>query len=578
MEEENKDFENDKKGDFDLAIPLNTISEKSSLATQLDEAPKKKKGCYFPTAYTVLLVIELLIFLLTYVVPQGLFYKIEYKSERGGYFIIKYQDGNTTEKKAEQSVLDEFNIKIPLESFEKGYIKKPISIPGTYKRIDEGKINFFYLFLYPLLGLIDSADITVFMFVLGGILNILIEMKALSAGLAALARLTKGKEFLLITLVYIFISVAGSIFGLLEEILAFYPVLMPVFLKNGVDGMLGTAPLFLGSIVGNMLSTVNAFTVVIGSYSAGISFVNGIVFRFIAFVLGDIITLFYFYYYYKKIQEDEKKSVVYEIKKEIYEKFINDKKKNNIKEAENNNKQNDEKVALKDIIEEKKEKKEEEEEEDNKFTCKRKIALLIFFIGFSIMIFGVMALDWWFEHMAAVFLGFSIILMFFLGKGEYKGIEIFVKGAGDFVGVSMIIGLARGINITLEEGKISDTLLNGLSNLINGLPKIIFAVLMLIIYMVLGIFISSSSGLSILSIPIFAPLADKVNLKRKIIVNTFMYGQAFSGIVTPTGLILIALQLVGIPYNYWIKFIWPFMIIFFIFLVIVIIVDVLVES
>ena len=574
MEEENKDFENDKKGDFDLDLPLNTISEKSSLATQLDEAPKKKKGCYFPTAYTVLLVIELLIFLLTYVVPQGLFYKIEYKSEKGGYFIIKYQDGNTTEKKAEQSVLDEFNIKIPLENFEKGYIKKPISIPGTYKRIDEGKINFFYLFLYPLLGLIDSADITVFMFVLGGILNILIEMKALSAGLAALARLTKGKEFLLITLVYIFISVAGSIFGLLEEILAFYPVLIPVFLKNGVDGMLGTAPLFLGSIVGNMLSTVNAFTVVIGSYSAGIPFVNGIAFRFIAFVLGDIITLFYFYYYYKKIQEDEKKSVVYEIKKEIYEKFINT-KKNNIKEVENNNEQNEEKVSLKDIIEEK---REEEEEEDNKFTCKRKIALLIFLIGFSIMIFGVIALDWWFEHMAAVFLGFSIILMFFLGKGEYKGIEIFVKGAGDFVGVAMIIGLARGINITLEEGKISDTLLNGLSNLINGLPKIIFAVLMLIIYMVLGIFISSSSGLSILSIPIFAPLADEVNLKRKIIVNTFMYGQAFSGIVTPTGLILIALQLVGIPYNYWIKFIWPFMIIFFIFLVITIIVDVLVES
>ena len=308
MEEGNKDLENDKKRDSDLTLPLNITSEKSSLATQLDEEPKKKKGCYFPTAYTVLLVIELLIFLLTYVVPQGLFYKIEYKSEKGGYFIIKYQDGNTTEKKAEQSVLDEFNIKIPLESFEKGYIKKPISIPGTYKRIDEGKINFFYLFLYPLLGLIDSADISVFMFVLGGILNILIEMKALSAGLAALSRLTKGKEFLLITLVYIFISIAGSIFGLLEEILAFYPVLMPVFLKNGVDGMLGTAPLFLGSLVGNMLSTINAFTVVIGSYSAGIPFVNGIVFRFIAFVLGDIITIFYFYYYYKKVQKDEKKS------------------------------------------------------------------------------------------------------------------------------------------------------------------------------------------------------------------------------------------------------------------------------
>ena len=189
-----------------------------------------------------------------------------------------------------------------------------------------------------------------------------------------------------------------------------------------------------------------------------------------------------------------------------------------------------------------------------------------------------MVLDWWFEHMAAVFLGFSIILIVLLGRGEYKGIEVFVKGAGDFVGVSMIIGIARGINITLEEGKISDTLLNALSNGVSGFPKIIFAVLMLIIFMVLGTFISSSTGLAILAMPIFSPLADEVNLARKVVVNTYMFGQYYAGIVTPTGLVLIALQMVGIPYNYWIKFIWPYMIIFLVFLVILIIVDVLIEG
>lgn len=60
--------------------------------------------------------------------------------------------------------------------------------------------------------------------VLGGVLNILIEMNALSSALSALARLIKGKEILLITLVFIIISICGSIFGLFEEILAFYPI------------------------------------------------------------------------------------------------------------------------------------------------------------------------------------------------------------------------------------------------------------------------------------------------------------------------------------------------------------------
>jgi len=46
-------------------------------------------------------------------------------------------------------------------------------------------------------------------------------------------------------------------------------------------------------------------------------------------------------------------------------------------------------------------------------------------------------------------------LIILLQKGEQKGIEVFTKGLGDFDSVALIIGISRGINITLEEGKIS---------------------------------------------------------------------------------------------------------------------------
>ena len=78
--------------------------------------------------------------------------------------------------------------------------------------------------------------------------------------------------------------------------------------------------------------------------------------------------------------------------------------------------------------------------------------------------------------------------------------------------------------------------------------------------------------------PILAPLGDGVGCDRKVIVNTFMYGQHLSGLMTPTGIILIVLQMIGIPYNYWIKFIWPFMVICAVFLIVLIIIDVLIES
>ena len=179
--------------------------------------------------------------------------------------------------------------------------------------------------------------------------------------------------------------------------------------------------------------------------------------------------------------------------------------------------------------------------------------------------------------MTAVFLILGIILMFFYSKGEKKGIEIFLRGAGDFVGICLIIGIARGINLTLNEGKISDTILNSLSGSFEGLPNLAFAIILFIIFIFLGIFIQSSSGLAILSMPVFSPLADKVGLSRVTVVNTYMFGQYYASFFTPTGMILIVLSLVKIEYSYWIKFIWPFLIILFVLLILFVIISAYVD-
>ena len=167
--------------------------------------------------------------------------------------------------------------------------------------------------------------------------------------------------------------------------------------------------------------------------------------------------------------------------------------------------------------------------------------------------------------------------MFLLRQGEVKAIELFTKGAGDFVGVILIIGLARGINVTLEEGLISDTILNGLSKLVEGLPKVIFAIIMFIVFIILGLFFESSSGLAVLAMPIFAPLADKVNCSRTVVVNAYMFGQNFISLFTPTGMVLIVIQLVGLKYTHWIKFTWLIALVLFVYLIIMIIISALVD-
>ena len=541
----------------------------------------KKKSCSFPTAYSILLIIELIVFILTYIIPKGLYDKISYSSEEK-LFTIKSYNGTITRHNATQEFLDELQVKIPLDSFIKGYLIDPISIPNTYHPIDEDMTNPLKVITYPIKGCLDSAYIAYFLMVMGGNLNILIEMNALSAGMAALSRVTKGREFLLLILVFIIIAIGGTTFGMAEEILPFYPILMPIFLKSGFDGILAASPLFMGAMMGNMFSTVNTFCVVLASYSAGINFINGIVYRIILFVFGNTIAILYLYIYYRKIRANETSSVVYDVKDEIEKIYL--KKNENSEEEFLKKKQNESKERKsKDVNAQNDEKYVVEIEENlivqnkEKFSIKQKISIILFILGFVVMIAGILVLDWWFEHMASIFMVLGIILMFFYNQGERKGLESFLRGAGDFVGVTLVIGIARGINLTLNEGKISDTILNKLSIAVEGLPAMAFAVILFIIFIFLGIFIQSSSGLAILSMPVFAPLADKVGLPRATVVNTYMFGEYLVSFVTPTGLILIMLSLVQIGYSYWVKFIWPFLVILFVFLILFVMISVYVD-
>ena len=554
MEEGNKQDSIQLINNSDLSNPNINNSGRETENEVVEPLEQKKRSCKFPTAYTILLAIEIIFFALTFLIPKGKFDTIEYSDDE---FIIKSFGKPDVKVKATQEYLDEKNIKIPLDNFVKGLIKDPLAIPDTYKRISGKNLHPLSLFAYPVKGLISSCGIAFFLFVLGGSINILIEMNALNAGIEALSRALKGNDFILLIFVLIISSFGGTTFGFMEEVLPFYPIIIPIFIKSGYDTLLGMGGLFFGSMIGCMFSTVNAFSVIIASYSAGIKFIDGIYFRLVCLALGDLLGILYLYYYYLRIKKDKTKSVVYDLRKELEEKYLKKVKDNESKDKEVTD---DENQLLKD----------KSEEKPHIFTWQQKLGLIILLIGFIVMITGILLFDWYFENMTAVFVVATIIFIFLYRKGESKGIEVFMKGAGEFVGVSIIIGLARGINITLNEGNISDTILNALTNLIDGLPKVVFALLMLVVFIFLGFFIQSSSGLAVLSMPVFAPLADNANCSRSIIINTYMFGQYLIGFIAPTGIILIALEVVGIPYNYWFRFIWPFLIICFVFLIILV--------
>lgn len=502
-------------------------------------ANKKKRG--FPTAFTVLFIILILAAILTWIVPAGKFSKLTFDSQTNE-FIIKNSKDEITREKATEDVLKRLNINLGLDKFTSGEIKKPIAIPNTYEKIESHPQGLIDVLKAPIEGVMDTVDIMIFVLLLGGIIGIVNKMGAFDAGMSALSKKTKGREFWLVTLVFAMTTIGGTTFGLAEETIAFYPILMPIFLVSGFDAMTCIAAIYMGSTIGTMFSTVNPFSIVIASNAAGINFTSGLKFRIVALVIASAITLLYMYWYVQKVRKNPENSLVYADREAINKRFLGDYDK-------------DSEVA---------------------FTVRRKLILTIFTLAFVVMIYGVARQGWWFEEMSALFLGVAIVIMFLSGLGEKEAVSTFVGGAAELVGVVLTIGLARSINIVLDNGFISDTLLNSSINLISGMSGKVFAVSQLGVFSFLGFFIPSSSGLAVLTMPIMAPLADSVGVSREVVINAYNWGQGLMSFITPTGLTLVTLEMAETTFDKWLKYILPLMAIIGVYAIVMLVISVMI--
>ena len=489
------------------------------------------KNLKFPTAQTILLIIAGLVTLLTWLIPAGKYDTLSYNKTENNFTQTSLE--KTATLTAKQSTLETLNIKIPLDKFTSGAIYKPINIPNTYKQLEAKPQGLTDFIKSPIKGIIQAADIIFLVLILGGLIGIMNKSGAFDSGIDWLAKKLKGYEFVLIVLVTILVAVGGTTFGLAEETIAFYPILIPVFLAAKYDAMVALASIYIGSCIGTMCSTVNPFSTIIASNAAGINWTTGLTGRIIMLSLGTLICIIYILRYAKRVKNDASKSVIFSQKEVIEDRF----------KSVNAN------------IE--------------PLNGRLRLILFIFASCFVVMIIGVSMLDWWFLEMTAVFLVGSILIGFLAKVKESEFVDTFVKGASDLLGVALIIGIARGVSVIMEDGLISDTLLYYASTATEGTNKGVFVNGMLLIYSGLSFFIPSSSGMAVLTMPIMAPLADTVGIGREIIVNCYQYGMGLFAFINPTGLILASLAVVNVGYDKWLKFVTPLILILLVFTMLV---------
>jgi uncharacterized ion transporter superfamily protein YfcC len=453
-----------------------------------------KRAWSLPHTYVLLFVMIMLVGALTWVVPSGEF---------------------------ERETLE----------IADGYIANTV-VPGTFQPIDKVtedrdlRQNVFDVLSAPAKGVVHAADVIAFVLVVGGAFGIIIRTGAIDRGLHGLATLLSNKGVLVIPLMITLFSLGGSTFGMSEEVLPLYPVVISLMFILRFDSMTAVLILFLGTQAGYIGATINPFSVLIAQAIADVPGNPLLWFRSIAWVVFTLLAIVYTMLYASRIRANPEASPVFSSDKQL---------------------QQDLEIS---------------EEEHPKFSGRDRAILATFVVALATVSWGLITRGWYMAEIGAIFLACGLVSGLIARMGPSKIAEYFVDGCKDFVYAAFVIGLTRGILVIAEQGMIIDPILNWLNDLLSGVATYMLTTLALLTHNVITFFVPSSSGEAALTMPVLAPLADLVGVNRDSLVLAYQFGNGLTNLISPTnGLLLAGLAIARIRFSQWFKVIFPFFLI-----------------
>lgn len=415
---------------------------------------------------------------------------------------------------------------IPGGAFERQELNgREVLVPGSYQPIPSDPQGPGDFLMAPIKGFTSAAEIIAFVFLVGGAFGLLNATGAITAGLQALVRWSsrsKAARRLLVPVLVTFFSLAGATFGMSEETLVFVLITIPLAQALGYDVLLGVSIPFIGAGAGFASAFSNPFTIGIAQGIAELPPFSGWGYRLLIWVIFTLAAILFLSYHMRRI--DRKQVQPY------------------------NPKQTTAHTTT----------------EQLPFTKIHLLILLLFVGSLALLIVGVSKWGWYIQEIAALFVGLGLLAALFARLPMAEAKEAFTQGARDMMTAGLVIGLSKGLLIIAQDGRILDTILFSVSDLASGLPKVASVEVMFAVQSALNFFIPSGSGQAALSMPIMAPLSDLLDISRQTAVLAFQFGDGISNLIIPTsGVTMGVLAIGGIPYDKWVKWAGPFVLLLF---------------
>ena len=383
---------------------------------------------------------------------------------------------------------------------------RKVVVAGSFHRVDSHPIGPFDTLLTVPRGMIDAASVIFFVFLVGGAFTVVEETGALRQAVGSLVLAVGDRGALVIPIVSLAFAAGGALENMAEEIIALVPVLMLITRRLGFDAITAVAISIGAAGIGAAFSPINPFQVQIAQKVAGLPLLSGWAFRTVVMAIALTIWIAWTW---RRAMRTRRPPVVGDAAHAV-------------------------------------------------LPPRGWAVLAIVIATFVAFIYGVIRLGWDFDQMAALFFAMGLIAGFVGGRGVGGTAQAFVNGFGSMAYAAMLIGFARAIFIALDQGRIVDTIVNGLVTPLQHLPVVACAVGMMAVQAVLHFPVPSVSGQAVLTMPLLVPVSDLIGLSRQVTVLAFQYGAGLTELVTPTnGAVVAVAAASGVKFGDWLSFAVP---------------------
>lgn len=391
---------------------------------------------------------------------------------------------------------------------------------GQFIRADDGTLSYaetasqpqsWQVFSSLYEGFRRQAGIIVFILIVGGAFWLLNATGAVTYGIRRFIGAVGGHDRLVLAGIAVLFSLGGAVFGMSEETIPFVGIVVPLVVSMGYNAVVGFLIVYVASNIGFSGAFLNPFTIGVAQEMADLPLFSGMGYRVLCWCLLTAATVVFILSYASRIKKVPCMAEA-------------------VPEATDG---------------------------ETGSHLRHKIVLAVLLLTVVALIMGVTCFDWYIGEISALFLAMGLVCGVIMGYSANRIADEFVAGARDIFPAAMVVGLASGIVVILENGRIIDSVLHAMASGLDGAGKTAALSLMYGIQTVINLVIPSATAKAAVTIPIMAPFSDMIGLSRQAMVLAFQFGDGFTNMITPTsGVLVAALAMARISYAEWFKMAW----------------------